>query len=73
MLPKIRNTSKKASNKNRSKLNFIQKSLRAHMSIYPWSGGGGLERLASSKHYYVQKRQIIFILGLNAAKNTYHM
>ncbi len=33
MLPKIRITSKKASNKSCSELNFMQKSPRAHTSI----------------------------------------
>ncbi len=33
LLPKIRITSKKASNESCSKLNFVQKSPRAHMSV----------------------------------------
>ncbi len=37
LLPKIRITSKKASNESCSKLNFEQKSPRAHMSISPRS------------------------------------
>ncbi len=48
---KIRITSKKASNKSCLNLNFIQKSLQTHMSIYLGSGARGLERLASSKYY----------------------
>ncbi len=43
------------------------------MSLYPQSGAKGLERLASSKYYYVQKRQVIINLGLKAAKNMHHM
>ncbi len=39
----------------------------------PSSGARGLEKLASSKYYSVLKWQIIFILGLNAAKNTHHL
>ncbi len=41
VMPKIRNTSKKASNRSCSELNFIQKSFRAHMSISPRSGAWG--------------------------------
>ncbi len=41
MLPKLRITSKKVWNKSCSVLNFVQKSPRTHMSIYPWSGGRG--------------------------------
>ncbi len=70
-LPKIRITSKKASNKSCLKLNFIQKSPGAHMSISPWSGARGLERLASSNYYSEGKQKITFNLGLNAAKNTH--
>ncbi len=44
-----------------------------HMSISPWSGARGLQRLASLKYYYVQKWQFIFNLGINAAKHTHHM
>ncbi len=43
------------------------------MSISPWSGGSGLERLASSKYYSVLKHEITFNLGLNAAKNTHRI
>ncbi len=43
------------------------------MCIYPRSGARGLERLVGSKSYYVQKQQIIFSLGIYAAKNTHHM
>ncbi len=40
------------------------------MSIFPWSGAWGLERLASSKYYSEEKQWITFNLGLNAAKKT---
>ncbi len=46
-LPKIRITSKKASNKSCLELNFIQKSLGVHMSISTTSRAG------SSKDQYV--------------------
>ncbi len=71
ILPKIRITSKKASNKNCSKLNFAQKSPRAHMSISPTSGTRGHQRSVCLKSYNVQKREIRFTLELNAAKNTH--
>ncbi len=45
-LPKIRIASKKASNESCSKLNYVQNSLWAHMTIPLWSGARGLERLA---------------------------
>ncbi len=53
--PKIRIASKKALNKSCSKLNFIQESPRAQMSIFPpASGARVLERFPSVKiiHYY---------------------
>ncbi len=40
-LPKIRIASKKVWNISCSALNFVQKSPRAHMPIYPQSGGRG--------------------------------
>ncbi len=40
------------------------------MSISPQGGARRLERLTWLKYYNVQKRQIIFTLGLNAVKNT---
>ncbi len=55
-LPKIRITSKKALNKSCSKLNFVQESPRAHMSIFPWSGARGLERLARLEYYSIGKQ-----------------
>ncbi len=51
-------------------LNSLQKSHWAHMSIFPQSGARLPERLTRLKYYNVPKRQIIFTLGLNAAKNT---
>ncbi len=46
---------KKSSNKGCSELNVVQKSLRAHMYIYPQSGARGLERYPSLKYYNVEK------------------
>ncbi len=54
-LPKIHIISKKASNKSCSKLNFIQKSLRAHTSIYRTSEAAGLQRSVYLKSYNVHK------------------
>ncbi len=71
--PKIRIGSKKASNKTCLKLNFVQKNLRAHMSIFPRSGARGLERFPFLKNYYVQKRGSRFSLGLDAAKNMHRI
>ncbi len=70
-LPKISIVSKKASNKNCSELNLVQKSPWVNMSISPWSGARAFERLACSK--YVRKRQITFYLWLNVAKNTHRI
>ncbi len=44
MLAKIRVTSEKASNKSCWELNFVWRSPRAHMSIFPQSGARGLQR-----------------------------
>ncbi len=71
MLPKIRIKSKKDSNKRCSKLNFVKKTLQAHMSISPRSDARELERLIWLKYYFVLKWQNTFNLGLNAAKNTH--
>ncbi len=70
--PKIRITRRKGLNESCSNLNFIQKSLRAHMSTNPRSGARRLERLIWLKYNIVQKWQITFNLGLNAAKNTHY-
>ncbi len=56
MLPKMRITSKKVSNKSCSEFNLVHKSLRVHMSISLQSGGRGLERLASLKYYSIGKQ-----------------
>ncbi len=72
-LPKIRFTSKKVSNKCCLELNFVQKCQRAYVSICPWSGARGLERLIQLKYYVVLKRQITINLGLNAAKNMHYI
>ncbi len=45
LLPKIRIISRKVSNESCSKLNFVQKSSRAHISFSTQSGAKGLERL----------------------------
>ncbi len=50
-----------------------KKRLRTHMSISPCSGARGLERFTLLKYYIVQKWQITFNLGLNAAENTCHI
>ncbi len=71
-LLKIR-ISKKASNKSCLELNFVQKSSWAHISISPRSGDRGLQRSVCLKSYNVQKLEISFTLGLNAAKNTHFM
>ncbi len=47
ILPKIRVASKKVLNKSYSKLNFIQKSPRTHISISPQSGARGPKRFPS--------------------------
>ncbi len=65
-------TKKKASNKRCLKLNFDQKSLQAHLSICPWSGGRGLEKSIWWKYDIVLKWQNTFKLQLNAAKSTHH-
>ncbi len=49
-------TLKKASNKSCWKLNFLQKSQWANMSIFSWSGVRGLEGLPCLKYYSVLKR-----------------
>ncbi len=72
MLPKIRITSKKGSNKC-SELNFVRKYPRAHVFICPWRGARGVEKLIQLKYYVVLKRRITINLGLNAAKNTHHI
>ncbi len=49
------------------------KSQWACMSVTHQSEARGLERLMWLKYYNVQKWQITFTLGLNAAKNTTYM
>ncbi len=51
---------KKAWNKSCSELNFLQRSLRAHMSVSPQSGARRCERLIWLKYYIVLKWQITF-------------
>ncbi len=43
------------------------------MSISPWSGARGLERLMWLKYNMVQKRQITGNVVRNVVKNTHHM
>ncbi len=73
MLPKICITCKKTSSKSCSELNFVQRSPPAHMSISPTSGARGSKDQVCLKSYNVQKREIRFTLGLDAAKNTHYM
>ncbi len=54
-------------------LNSQQKTHWAQMSISPWSGARGFERLMGLKYFYVLKRQITVTLGLNSDKNTDYM
>ncbi len=72
-LPKIRIASKKALNKSCSKLNFIPKCPRTHMSIFPQSGARWLERFPSLQNNNVQKWESRCSLGLDTAKNTHHI
>ncbi len=67
-LPKVRITSKKASNKSCSKLNFAQKSPRAYTSISPMSGARGLQRSVCLKSYNVQKPKLDSLCGLMLPK-----
>ncbi len=59
---------KKGSNKRCVELNFVQKSLRTHMSISPQSGARGLERYL---YYNVEKWKSRFTLGFDTVKNTH--
>ncbi len=61
---------KKASNKSYSELNFVQKTPLAYMSISSKKGARELQTLICLKPYNVQKWEIRFTLGLNAAKNN---
>ncbi len=72
MLPKIHINSKKASNESCSKLNFVQKSPQAHISISPRSGATTFEGLIWLLYYIILKLPITFNLGPNAAKNTHY-
>ncbi len=54
-----------------SELNFIQKSLGAHMSISLRSGATGLQCSIWMKSYNVQKYRCT--LELNAAENTHYI
>ncbi len=73
MVPKINIISKKGLNKCCSELNFVQKSLQAHLSISNQSGARGLERYPSLKYYNVEKRKSRFTLGLDSAKNKHRI
>ncbi len=69
-LLKIPLTSKNVSYKNCQKLNFLQKTQWATMSIFPSIGTKGLQRLPRFKYCNELKQESRFILGLNTAKNT---
>ncbi len=72
MTPEIRIASKKVLNKSCSKLNFVQESPRARMSIFPWSGARGRERFPYLKNNNVRKRGSRLSLGLDA-ESTHHI
>ncbi len=73
MLPKICIKSNKVSNKSCSKLNFVEKSRLADISMKPRNGARDLERLIWLKYYFVLKWQNIFNLELNTAKSMHHI
>ncbi len=68
-LPKIQIIRKNALNKICWKLNFLQKTQWAHMSISCRSKARGLLRLPCLKQYNVLKWESRFTLRLSAAKN----
>ncbi len=47
--------SKNASNKCCTELNLLQKTLWAHISIYPWNGARGLQKFQFLKYYNALK------------------
>ncbi len=69
MLQKIPILWNNGSSKSFLESNSLQKIHWAHLSISTQSGARWLERLIWLKYYYVQKREIIFTLGLNSVKN----
>ncbi len=73
MLRKIPLIWKKDSSKSCLELSSLQENWWAHMSITHWNGVTGLIRFIWLKYYNEQKWQIIFTLGLNAAKNNDYM
>ncbi len=72
-LPKIRITSKRASNKSCWALNSMQKSQWTHMSIYHQSEARDSKDCYRLKYYNVQKRESRFTLGLDTAENMYYI
>ncbi len=58
VIPKIRSTLKKVSNKSCSESNFVRKSSRAYMSISHMSGARKFQRPVYLKSCYVQNREI---------------
>ncbi len=44
-----------------------------HMSISPWSGDKGLQRLPFMKFYNVLEEKCKFTIGLNTVKNIDHI
>ncbi len=69
MLPKIRISSKQASNKSYSKFNFVQIE-RICVYLLLECGASSLERLVWLKYYILLKWQVTFNLGLNTNKTT---
>ncbi len=66
-LQKIPIISKNSSNKNCSKINFLQTTHWTHISISPRSGARGLQRLPFLKYYYVLESECGFtLLGMDA-------
>ncbi len=52
---------------------FRTKKLMSHMSISPKIGDRGFKRSVCLKSYNVQKKEIGFTSGFNAAKNTHYI
>ncbi len=69
MLSKILFILKNALNKSCWELNFLEKIQRAHASISPRSGSGGLQRWKCLKYYNVSKREIRLFTLLRSVAN----
>ncbi len=59
----------KPSNKSCSSLNFVQKSPRGQMSIFPRSRARGTKILYDWNITFIEMAKNTFHLGLNAAEN----